>query len=115
MSFTVVITRNVESRVRGFLCSCMIEVASGVYTAAAMGPPVRERVIAVLEKWKVGSRGDSVVITWAAPTNAAGQGLHLLGEPPLVLCETGAMVLGRRPLNDSELRSLTIMLEDPPF
>ena len=115
MSFTVIVTRNVEERVRGFLCSCMLEIASGVYTASVMAPPVRERIVAVLEKWRVGHRGDSAVITWADAQSPGGQGLLILGEPPLALADAGNIVLGRRPLSEAELRSLTIQLTEPPF
>lgn len=115
MSFTVAVTRNVEDRVRGFLASCMIEIAPGVYTAHDMTPAVRERVIVVLEKWKVGARSDSAVLTWADPQAPAGQGLFVLGAPALALVEMEATVLGRRALSADELRSLTIQLDEPAF
>ena len=41
---TVVVTRNVPGRYRGFLASCMLEVAPGVYTNPGMTRAVRERV-----------------------------------------------------------------------
>ena len=115
MPMTMVVTRNVETRVRGFLASTMLEMASGVYTAPAMTPAVRERIWAVLEKWKVGTREDSVVMTWPDRTAAGGQMIRILGETPLELCETGGVVLTRRPLTDAEARSLTIELDEPPF
>ena len=36
MAMTVVVTRNVEARYRGFLASAMLEVAPGVYVAPEM-------------------------------------------------------------------------------
>ena len=44
MSMTIVVTRNVEARVRGFLASTMLEIASGVYTAPTLTPAVRDRI-----------------------------------------------------------------------
>jgi CRISPR-associated endoribonuclease Cas2 subtype I-E len=41
---TVVVTRNVPDRYRGFLASCMLELAPGVYTSPHMNQSVRERV-----------------------------------------------------------------------
>ena len=48
---TVVVTRNVVDRFRGFLASCMLEVAPGVYTAPRMNAAVRNRVWLVMEEW----------------------------------------------------------------
>ncbi|MEO0813153.1 MAG: type I-E CRISPR-associated endoribonuclease Cas2e, partial [Myxococcota bacterium] len=33
---TVIVTRNVPMRFRGFLASCMLEIAPGVYTSPGM-------------------------------------------------------------------------------
>jgi CRISPR-associated protein Cas2 len=115
MTMTIVVTRNVESRVRGFLASTMLEVASGVYTAPTMTAAVRDRVWAVLEKWAVGTRDDGAVMTWPEAQAPGGQIVRVLGEPPLELHETPSVVLARRPLSEDELRSLKIMLEAPPF
>jgi CRISPR-associated protein Cas2 len=115
MPMTIVVTRNVESRVRGFLASTMLEVASGVYAAPNMTPAVRERIWEVMEKWQVGTRGDGLVMTWPDVHAAGGLKIRTLGEAPLELHETSSVVLTRRPLSEAELRSLTIMLEEPPF
>ena len=112
---TIVVTRNVESRVRGFLSSTMLEIAAGVYTAPNLTPAVRDRVWEVLEKWHVGTHDDGVVMTWPDAQAAGGQVVRALGEPPLELHETASIVLARRPLSDAEICSLKIMLDDPPF
>ena len=113
MSMTVVVTRNAEGRVRGFLASTMLEIAGGVYTSPNMNVAVRERVWAVLEKWGVGTRGDSAVMTWADARAPGGQAIRVLGETPIELVTTSATVLARRPLSEREHRSLTA--EEPPF
>src|SRR5271166_2557028 len=51
MTMTVVVTRNVAPRFRGFLASVMLEIAPGVYTAPRMTKAVRERVWAALGEW----------------------------------------------------------------
>ena len=45
MPMTVLVTRNAPMRYRGFLASCMLELAAGVYTSPRMTRAVRERVI----------------------------------------------------------------------
>lgn len=115
MPMTVVVTRNVEARVRGFLASTMLEIASGVYTSPKMSPAVRDRVWAVLEKWGVGERDDGVVMTWPDVQAPGGQRVRTLGEPPVDLREADAVALARRSLSEEDHRSLTYLLEDPPF
>ena len=115
MSMTVVITRNAEGRVRGFLASAMLEITSGVYTAPTMTAAVRDRVWAVLEKWSVGSRNDGAVMIWPDPKAAGGQHVRVLGEPPLELVETSSIVLACRPLSEADHRSLTTAADEVPF
>lgn len=115
MPMTIVVTHNVEGRVRGFLASTMLEIASGVFTAPNLTPAVRDRIWAVLEKWEVGTRNDGAVMTWPEAQAPGGQVVRTLGEPPLELHETPSVVLTRRSLSQAEISSLTIMLSDPPF
>lgn len=115
MTMTVVVTRNAEGRVRGFLASTMLEIASGVYTSPTMTTAVRERVWAVLEKWEVGTRGDGAVITWPDANAPGGQAVRVLGEPPTELVATSSITLARRMLSERELRSLTTSDEPVPF
>jgi CRISPR-associated protein Cas2 len=112
---TIVVTRNVEGRVRGFLASTMLEIASGVYTSPNMTPAVRDRVWDVLVKWQVGTRDDGAVMTWPDAQAPGGQVVRALGEPPLELHETPGVVLARRPLSEAEAGSLKIQLDTPPF
>jgi CRISPR-associated protein Cas2 len=112
---TVLVTRNVEGRVRGFLASTMLEIASGVYTAPNMSAAVRERVWAVLEKWRVGTRDDSTIMTWPSSSAAGGQEVKVLGEAPIDLTETPSIVLARRSLTEDEVRSLTTQVDPLPF
>jgi CRISPR-associated protein Cas2 len=83
----VVVTRDVADRFRGFLASCMLELAPGVYTAPRMSAGVRERVWKVLEEWFGGLGGGSVVMTWRDPGEPCGQGIRTLGLPPRTFVE----------------------------
>jgi CRISPR-associated protein Cas2 len=83
----VVVTRDVADRYRGFLASCMLEIAPGVYTAPRMTAGVRERVWAVLADWFGALGGGSVVMTWRDPKQSCGQGLLTLGIPARTFVE----------------------------
>lgn len=115
MPMTVMVTRNVEGRVRGFLASTMLEIAAGVYVAPNLTPAVRERIWDVLGKWEVGTRNDGAIMTWPNSGAPGGIAIQTMGEPPLALHETATLVLTRRDLSEAEASSLTMMLEDPPF
>lgn len=94
MSMTVVVTRNVPDRFRGFLASCMLEVAPGVYTNPRLSPSVRERVWQVLSGWFAFSEGASLVMVWNDGREPSGQGLLVLGEPPRRLLDYDGVILG---------------------
>lgn len=82
MSLTVIVTRDVEDRYRGFLASCMLEISPGVYTSPRMSAGVRDRVWKVLADWHEHLGRGSIVMTWADRQAPGRQGLRQLGEPP---------------------------------
>lgn len=96
MPMTVVITQNVAQRFRGFLTSCMLEIAPGVYTQPTMSVAVRERIWRVMEEWHSELDG-TILMTWYAPQLPTRLGVLLLGEPPkeiidydgILLCQNG--------------------------
>lgn len=96
MSMTVIVTRDVDDRYRGFLSSVMLEISAGVYTSARLNKGTRERVWAVLSGWHRALGRGSVVMTWRDVNAPGGQGLLFLGEPPRELVEVDDMVLVRR-------------------
>ena len=98
MPMTVVVTVDVAPRFRGFLASCMLEIAPGVYTSPRMSPAVRNRVWDVLEEWHDELGGGGVVMTWRDPACVGGQGLALLGTPPRELYDAEGVFLARRAL-----------------
>lgn len=96
MSMTVVVTRNVSDRVRGFLASSMLEIAPGVYTAPRITPAVRERIWAVLADWYPNEKDASVVMLWADSNMPGGQAVASFGTPPIKLVEIDGMLATHR-------------------
>ena len=99
MPMTMVITRDVEDRYRGFLGSVMLELAPGVYAQPRMSAGVRARVIDVLADWHGRLGHGSIVICWAESAGHGGLGLMTFGEPPKEIARHDAMLLVRRKLS----------------
>lgn len=96
MPMTVVITRDVEDRYRGFLGSIMLETSPGVYAHPRLSAGVRERVWNVLRDWHDHLRRGSVVMIWADASAAGRMGLRQLGEPPRnIVSHDGALLVRR--------------------
>ena len=93
---TVVVTRNVSSRMRGFIASSMLELAPGVYSAPRLNPSVRDRIWRVLEDWFAAEQNASIVLVWADPSVPGGQNVRVLGLPPIELLEIDGIVVSRR-------------------
>lgn len=96
MTMTIVVTRNAAERTRGFLASCMCEIAAGVFTAPRMNAAVRERVWKVLEEWFDATRDESIVMTWPEEDLSGGQDVRALGCPRWELVELDGCYLARR-------------------
>jgi CRISPR-associated protein Cas2 len=94
----VIITRDVESRYRGFLGSAMLELAPGVYAHPRMSAGVRTRIWGVFTDWFYELLKGSILMTWADTGASGGLGLASLGEPPKSIVAHDAMLLVRRPL-----------------
>lgn len=97
MSMVVIVTRDVEPRFRGFLASCMLEIAPGVYTSPGMTAGIRERIWRVLSDWHA-ALGGKIVMTWHDRTQPAGQALAFLGEPPKTIVDHEGIHLVKREL-----------------
>lgn len=96
MSMTVVVTRNVSDRVRGFMASSMLEMAPGVYSAPRISPAVRERIWHVLADWFANEKDASIVMLWADPSMPGGQAVLTLGTPPISLIEIDGLLTARK-------------------
>ena len=103
MTMTVVVTRNVAPRFRGFLTSVMLEIAPGVYSGPRMSRGVRDRIWNVLSDW-YGAGGTAsvrpeeaaaIVMTWVDKDAPGGQRIETLGLPPKTLVEADGILLVR--------------------
>lgn len=97
MSMTVVVTRNVSMRVRGFLASAMLELAPGVYSAPRMSPAVRNRIWDVLSDWHRIEQPAAIVMLWQDKAVPGGQSVRILGSPPITFVEMDGLVLAYKP------------------
>ena len=93
---TVVVTRDVAARFRGFLASCMLEIGPGVYTAPRMNRAVRARVWSVLSEWYDEVGGGSILMTWLDPQSPGGQQVSALGYPSYEMYQHDGIYLARK-------------------
>ena len=105
MPMTIVVTRNAPDRVRGFLASCMLEIAPGVYTSPRMTKSVRTRVFNVLSDW-YGEYNFGLLMTWPDRREAGGQGIWILGAPKTELYEHDGLHLVKHSLSKKLIQLL---------
>jgi CRISPR-associated protein Cas2 len=98
VSLTVIVTRDVEPRYRGFLASAMLEVAPTVYIHPRLSAGVRDRIWLVLADWYATLRHGAIVLAWADPSQIGGIGIRVLGLPPRKLAEVDGLLLVKREL-----------------
>lgn len=108
MPMTIVVTRSVAPRIRGFLASCMCEIAPGAYTSPRMSSAVRNRIWAVVEEWFVLTEDAYVVMTWPSPKRPGGQEVLSVGVPRKWLQDHHGVILAGRTATSEEVSSLTI-------
>lgn len=96
MQTTMVVTRDVEDRYRGFLTSVMLEIAPGVYVSPQMSQGVRERVWSVLADWWTALGRGSVVMTWRDTRAAGNLRILTLGEAPKEIVNADGILLVKR-------------------
>jgi CRISPR-associated protein Cas2 len=93
MPMTVIVTRDVPMRTRGFLASIVPEPAPGLYTAANMTRAVRDRVRSVVSDWHAATGEGSIVMVWRDDTAPGGLGLATLGAPPRRLADLDGVLV----------------------
>lgn len=96
MSLTIVVTRDVENRYRGFLTSIMLEIAPGVYVSPRLTAAVRERIWAVVSDWWSALGRGAVVMVWQDRSAPGGLQIRTLGEPPKTIVDADGVLLVRR-------------------
>jgi CRISPR-associated protein Cas2 len=82
MALTVLITRDVEDRYRGFLASAMLELAPGVYASPHLSARAREKVWGVLCAWHVSLPRGAITMVHADRQADGGLAVRSLGTPP---------------------------------
>lgn len=119
MSMTVAITRNVPGRFRGFLSSCMLELAPGIYLAPRLRKPVRDRVWAVLVDWAAALPADAgVCMFWRSRKAPSGLAIRMIGFPKKELVDHEGVWLSSGNLTSEheldELEALAAWTDETP-
>lgn len=96
MPLTMIVTRDVEARYRGFLTSVMLEISPGVYVAPDMSAGVRGRVWDVMTDWWTGLGRGSLTLVWRDPKSVGGLCIETLGEPPKTIVDAEGVLLVKR-------------------
>jgi CRISPR-associated endoribonuclease Cas2 subtype I-E len=96
MPMTVVVTRDVPDRYRGFLASVMPEIGPGVFVSPDLSRGVRERIWVVMSEWWDGMPGGSIILAWKNDVAPGRLGLLTLGLPPRTLADLDGVLLVRR-------------------
>ncbi|MGD9861772.1 MAG: type I-E CRISPR-associated endoribonuclease Cas2e [Pseudodonghicola sp.] len=96
MPLTMIVTRDVEARYRGFLTSVMLEISAGVYVAPDMSAGVRGRVWAVLSDWWRELGRGSLVLVWRDTSATGHLRIETLGEPPKTIVDADGVLLVKR-------------------
>lgn len=96
MPLTMIVTRDVEMRYRGFLTSIMLEVSPGVYVAPEMSAAVRGRVWSVMtDWWSILGRG-SLTMVWRDTQAVGNLRIETLGEPAKIIVDADGILLVKR-------------------
>jgi len=106
MPLTIVVTRNVADRFRGFLASVMLELSPGVYVSPYMRKAVRERIWAVCENWHSHIGEGSVLMVWRNEAKPGGLAILALGEPPKEIVDHEGVLMVRSPLSPALKKKL---------
>lgn len=93
---TMIVTRDVEDRYRGFLTSVMLEIAPGVYVSPRMSAAVRQRVWGVLSDWWFALGRGSLVMVWRDKGAPGDLRIETLGEPPKEIVDADGVLLVKR-------------------
>lgn len=97
MALTLLVTRDVPARYRGFLASVMPELSPGVYVAPRLSAAVRERVWRVMESWWAAVPGGAILLAYQDREAPGGLAMRTLGTPPVELADVdGVRLVVRR-------------------
>ena len=92
----IVVTRNVETRYRGFLTSLMLEVTADVYIEPDMSPSVRNRIWNVLSDWWMTLGNGSIVLVWRDKSAVSSLRIEILGDSPKEIVDADGVLRVKR-------------------
>lgn len=102
MPTTILVTRNAPDRFRGFLASCMLEVAPGTYLSPDMTKSVRGRVWDILVSWQEALPEDGgLLLLWPDKHAPSGVGMSFIGFPKKEIVQYQELWLVRDPLTSA--------------
>ena len=101
---TIAITNDVPDRFRGFLASCMVELAPGVYASPTMTQGVRKRIWGVIEDWHGASGAGSVLMAWRDPSAVGHLSVRAVGVPQKALADLDGVFVGIKPVPKKEMK-----------
>ncbi|MBL8350314.1 MAG: type I-E CRISPR-associated endoribonuclease Cas2 [Burkholderiaceae bacterium] len=81
MGLTVLITRDVEDRFRGFLASAMLEASPGVYVSKSLTPKARDKLWRVVSDWHAALGQGSLTLLYPDMSCDGGIAVRTLGTP----------------------------------
>lgn len=84
MALTVLITRDVDDRYRGFLSSAMLEIAPGVYASPHLSARARDKIWGVLSDWHSKLGRGAITLVYPDGKADGGMAVRSLGCPPRV-------------------------------
>lgn len=82
MALTVLITRDVEGRYRGFLSSAMLELSPGVYASPSLSARSRDKIWEVVTDWHGRLGCGSLLMIYPDAQSAGGMAVRSLGATP---------------------------------
>lgn len=82
MALTVLITRDVEDRYRGFIASAMLELSPGVYASPSLSARARDKIWSILSDWHSQLGHGSLVLLYPDRQSDGGLAVRHLGAPP---------------------------------
>lgn len=96
MALTVLITRDVEDRYRGFLSSAMLELAPGVYASPNLSAGAREKIWSVVSDWHANLGGGSLTLVYPDRQADGGMAVRSLGTPARAAVRLDGILLTHR-------------------
>ncbi|KAB0583222.1 type I-E CRISPR-associated endoribonuclease Cas2 [Ideonella dechloratans] len=96
MALTMLITRDVEDRYRGFLSSAMLELAPGVYASPHLSTRAREQIWSVVSDWHAQLGNGSITLVYPDRKADGGLIVQSVGTPTREIVRLDGTLLTKR-------------------